>query len=205
MEPSFAPGAEPDPPDMPQVCLLSCSPHAGGSTDAVTGLLEQQLRACVDTVRLREYTIRPCIGCGYCSAHPGHCVFDTDDVPALFHRLHCADSLIVCLPVYFYGPPALLKGFIDRAQRFWAMPSPPATSRRPAFAAICAARTRGERLFEANLLILRCFLETLGFELRDPLLLRGVETPADIKPQALAQLQELASKASKNINKHTHE
>ncbi len=207
MEPPFAPGAEPDPPDThPQVCLLSCSPHAGGSTDAIAGLLEQALSPCasLDAVTLREHAIRPCTGCGHCTTHPGHCVLDGDDVPGLFRRLHRADTLILCLPVYFYGPPALLKGFIDRAQRFWAMPSPSATSRRPAFAAICAARTRGERLFEANLLILRCFLGALGFELRDPLLLRGVETPADITPQTLAQLQELASKAA-NPSANTHD
>ena len=185
MESPFPSRAELDPPEQtPHVCLLACSPHPDGSTDAAARLLEQALLsrgATVDRIRLREYAIHPCIGCGYCSAHPGHCVFDGDDVADLFRRMEHADSLILNIPVYFYGPPALLKGFIDRAQIFWEQRREGTrTPRRPAHAVLCAARTRGDRLFEANLLILRCFLDTLGFSLHEPLLLRGVERPTDL-------------------------
>ncbi|MFR4118698.1 MAG: flavodoxin family protein [Bilophila wadsworthia] len=97
----------------------------------------------MDRIRLREYAIHPCIGCGYCSAHPGHCVFDGDDVADLFRRMEHADSLILNIPVYFYGPPALLKGFIDRAQIFWEQRREGTrTPRRPAHATF-ARRVRG--------------------------------------------------------------
>lgn len=75
MESPFPSRAELDPPEQtPHVCLLACSPHPDGSTDAAARLLEQALLsrgATVDRIRLREYAIHPCIGCGYCSAHPG--------------------------------------------------------------------------------------------------------------------------------------
>ena len=91
MESPFPSRAELDPPEQtPHVCLLACSPHPDGSTDAAARLLEQALLsrgATVDRIRLREYAIHPCIGCGYCSAHPGHCVFDGDDVADLFRRM----------------------------------------------------------------------------------------------------------------------
>ena len=203
--------AELDPPEQtPHVCLLACSPHPDGSTDAAARLLEQALLsrgATVDRIRLREYAIHPCIGCGYCSAHPGHCVFDGDDVADLFRRMEHADSLILNIPVYFYGPPALLKGFIDRAQIFWEQRREGTrTPRRPAHAVLCAARTRGDRLFEANLLILRCFLDTLGFSLHEPLLLRGVERPTDLlHSQAIAQIERFGLEAAEQATRFYHE
>ena len=178
--------------------------------DAAARLLEQALLsrgATVDRIRLREYAIHPCIGCGYCSAHPGHCVFDGDDVADLFRRMEHADSLILNIPVYFYGPPALLKGFIDRAQIFWEQRREGTrTPRRPAHAVLCAARTRGDRLFEANLLILRCFLDTLGFSLHEPLLLRGVERPTDLlHSQAIAQIERFGLEAAEQATRFYHE
>lgn len=211
MESPFPSRAELDPPEQtPHVCLLACSPHPDGSTDAAARLLEQALLsrgAIVDRISLREYAIHPCIGCGYCSAHPGHCVFDGDDVADLFRRMEHADSLILNIPVYFYGPPALLKGFIDRAQIFWEQRREGTrTPRRPAHAVLCAARTRGDRLFEANLLILRCFLDTLGFSLHEPLLLRGVERPTDLlHSQAIAQIERFGLEAAEQATHFYHE
>ena len=211
MESPFPSRAELDPPEQtPHVCLLACSPHPDGSTDAAARLLEQALLsrgATVDRIRLREYAIHPCIGCGYCSAHPGHCVFDGDDVADLFRRMEHADSLIQNIPVYFNGPPALLKGFNDRAQIFWEQRREGTrTPRRPAHAVLCAARTRGDRLFEANLLILRCFLDTLGFSLHEPLLLRGVERPTDLlHSQAIAQIERFGLEAAEQATRFYHE
>ena len=69
MESPFPSRAELDPPEQtPHVCLLACSPHPDGSTDAAARLLEQTLLsrgATVDRIRLREYAIHPCIGCGF--------------------------------------------------------------------------------------------------------------------------------------------
>ena len=197
-------------PSRTNAARLPSGLHPDGSTDAAARLLEQALLsrgATVDRIRLREYAIHPCIGCGYCSAHPGHCVFDGDDVADLFRRMEHADSLILNIPVYFYGPPALLKGFIDRAQIFWEQRREGTrTPRRPAHAVLCAARTRGDRLFEANLLILRCFLDTLGFSLHEPLLLRGVERPTDLlHSQAIAQIERFGLEAAEQATRFYHE
>ena len=44
MESPFPSRAELDPPEQtPHVCLLACSPHPDGSTDAAARLLEQAL------------------------------------------------------------------------------------------------------------------------------------------------------------------
>ena len=83
-----------------------------------------------------------------------------------------------------------------------ALPFP----RRPAHAVLCAARTRGDRLFEANLLILRCFLDTLGFSLHEPLLLRGVERPDDLlHPHLIAQIERFGLEAAEQATRLHHE
>lgn len=209
MESPFPSRAEQNPPEQAtHVCLLACSPHPNGSTDAAARLLEQALSsrgAAVDRISLRDYTIHPCIGCGYCSSHPGRCAFDGDGAAGLFRRMERADCLILSIPVYFYGPPAQLKGFIDRAQLFGERQRTP-TPRRPAHAVLCAARTRGDRLFEANLLILRCFLDTLGFSLHEPLLLRGVERPDDLlHPHLIAQIERFGLEAAEQATRLHHE
>ena len=191
------------------VCLMACSPHTDGSSDAAARILEQALLSrgvAVDRLRLRDWKVRPCVGCGHCVAHPGVCVFDGDDAKELFHRIDRSDVLLLTVPVYFYGPPAQLKGFIDRAQALWTTHPEGSHAKRTARAVICAARTRGDRLFEANLLILRCFLDTLGFGLRDPLLLRGVEGPSELfHSPTLALIERLGLEAAEQAIHSHHE
>ena len=57
-----------------------------------------------------------------------------------------------------------------------------------------------------NLLILRCFLDTLGFSLHEPLLLRGVERPTDLlHSQAIAQIERFGLEAAEQATRFYHE
>ncbi|MEG2005049.1 MAG: flavodoxin family protein [Bilophila sp.] len=169
---------------MSTACILTGSPHVNGSSDAIARLLAQGLHkggVLAETLAVRDYRVQPCTACNHCARHPGICPLDAnDDAGTLFERLLQADTLFFVIPVYFYGPPALMKSFIDRAQKFWNRNTAPPPRPRLAQAVFCAARTKGDRLFEANQLILRCFLRALGFRLAEPLLLRGVENPQDL-------------------------
>lgn len=160
-----------------RLCVLACSPRAGGNSDTAAGLVSKaasEVGLAVDRLFLRDVAVRPCVSCGHCLKHPGECPLDAgDDAGRLFACLHAAEMLVIAAPVYFYGPPAGLKALIDRAQRFWA--AAPVRPQRPAAAVLCAGRARGERLFEASLLILRCFARALGRELAPPLLIRDVD------------------------------
>lgn len=157
--------------------MLACSPRAGGNSDTAAGLVRNaasEAGLTADLLFLRELAVRPCVSCGHCLTHPGECPLDAgDDGGRLFARMHAAETLVIAAPVYFYGPPAGLKALIDRAQRFWA--AGPTLPLRPAAAVLCAGRANGERLFEASLLILRCFARALGRELANPLLIRDVD------------------------------
>ncbi len=134
------------------------------------------------SLTLRDYRVAACVACGFCSKNPMCCSFDkqkNDEGSALLRRLFQAQALIVIAPVYFYGPPAQCKILIDRAQMIWeartrgVLQTP--SQHRPAYYACTAARTQGERLFEASGLILRSFLQHMAFTPQPPLLLRGLD------------------------------
>ncbi len=195
------------------VQILACSPHAGGSAETIASIIAEGVAASgisAPVVPLRTHLIRPCTGCGYCTHHPGDCMLDGDGDEALklLQSIRKNDLTIFVIPVYFYGPPALFKGLVDRAQRYWSQHENRSTetSRRNALAILCAARTRGEKLFEPNLLILRCFLNLLGLRLHSPLLLRGIETPADILGNAhvLSCLNDMGNQAARLIREQQH-
>lgn len=193
---------------MPSLCILACSPRRGGNSDAAARLAAQSAAASgveVDLIHLRDHKVRPCIACDFCLSHPGMCSLDDpgqDDAGLLFSRMQKADGLLLAAPVYFYGPPAQLKALIDRAQRFWALTAEAGDGiggPAPAFALLCAARLQGERLFDASLLIVRCFLRAVGRELTSSLLLRGLDGPRDLdrRPDLASQAEALGREAAR--------
>lgn len=188
---------------LKNLVILTCSPRLDGNCDTAANLVAKSAIDSglqVKTLFLREYTVRPCCACGHCTER-GECPLDqTDDAGVLFQNIQTADVLLVIAPIYFYGPPAHLKTLIDRSQRFWAQSSAKSHAQsqttfqnqkgRPAQIILCAGRTKGERLFDASLLILRCFLRTLDRCPTSPLLIRGVDARHDLinKPDLVQQV-----------------
>jgi len=68
--------------------------------------------AAVDKVLLSELDIAPCDACNACEA-TGDCVYD-DDMPALFDKMAGSQVWVLGTPVYWWGPSAQFKLFIDR-------------------------------------------------------------------------------------------
>ncbi|MDI6824386.1 MAG: flavodoxin family protein [Bacillota bacterium] len=91
------------------------SPRKGGNSDL---LLDAALNAAVgqgaraDKVYLYDLNIRPCCACEGCRAGDG-CVQD-DDMQLLYPKIWDADGLIIATPVYWWGPSAQTKAFLDR-------------------------------------------------------------------------------------------
>jgi multimeric flavodoxin WrbA len=65
-----------------------------------------------EMIDLADYHITPCTACDACSLN-GICVND-DDVPALLIRMHEADGIIFCSPVYIDNITGQMKIFFDR-------------------------------------------------------------------------------------------
>lgn len=93
------------------------SPRKGGNTEI---LVDEVLRGAgdagskVEKVFLNDLEIKPCqAACSdYCEER-GDCRID-DDMSPLYRRLHECEVIVLGTPVYWYGPSAQFKAFMDR-------------------------------------------------------------------------------------------
>ena len=158
--------------------ILSCSPRPHGNCEAVSRLLAGELGFPV--MRLASRSFKPCIACGYCDTRAGSCSLDKegDEARALLESL-CTSPAgfnVLVSPIYFYHLPALLKGLMDRSQRWWNVAEKPAQNTRLAVV-LLGARPRGDKLFAGALLSLKYMALTMGLELAEPLLLYSLDAP----------------------------
>lgn len=86
-------------------------------------LLEKSLEAAkalgaeVEIIRMADYNILPCIGCGECMNNKECPLLSNtkDDAKKLYDKCYEADSFIFAYPVYALLPPASVINFLDRA------------------------------------------------------------------------------------------
>jgi multimeric flavodoxin WrbA len=91
------------------------SPRRKGNTYIlVSKILEgaKEEGAVTDILFLNDLTIRECDGCHTC--WKGKPCSKKDDMNDLYPRIIESDVIVFGTPVYWYGPTALMKGFIDR-------------------------------------------------------------------------------------------
>jgi multimeric flavodoxin WrbA len=71
--------------------------------------------AVAETIYLRNYRVRHCLGCFACWVKtPGRCVQQDDMTEELFDRLLEADLAVLATPLYHYNMNARMKAFIER-------------------------------------------------------------------------------------------
>lgn len=101
---------------------VSGSPRLDGNTDILVKealrLLGERTGAATDFVRVADQRIEPCRGCRACMTL-GHCAIEGDDFEQLMARLRAADLLVLGAPVYWLGPPGVMKNFIDRTHGYY--------------------------------------------------------------------------------------
>ncbi len=91
------------------------SPRRGGNTET---LVDEVLRgaeeagALVEKVILSELDIAPCRACNTCR-RTGRCV-QQDDMPTVMEQMMRSDVWVLGTPVYWWGPSAQFKAFLDR-------------------------------------------------------------------------------------------
>jgi multimeric flavodoxin WrbA len=100
---------------MSKILGIMGSPRRSGNTHIlVSRILDSAQRhgADVQLVCLGDLAIRQCDGCHVCWK-TGKCA-KNDDMQALYPKLIEADAIVLGTPVYWYGPTAIMKAFIDR-------------------------------------------------------------------------------------------
>jgi multimeric flavodoxin WrbA len=91
------------------------SPRRGGNTETLVDEVlrgAQQAGAAVEKVLLSELDIAPCDACNACET-TGDCVYD-DDMPPLWDKMARSQVWVLGTPVYWWGPSAQFKLFLDR-------------------------------------------------------------------------------------------
>lgn len=103
-----------------KIFTIMGSPRRRGNTATTLGWLEEKLSAAgheIDRADIMDFKIGGCLGCYHCKKHPGEtpvCIQE-DDLCRLYERLIAADAVVYAVPLYFWGFPAQMKPFIDRA------------------------------------------------------------------------------------------
>ncbi len=100
---------------MIRVLAVVGSPRKGGNTDILVSRIGDGAGAAgaqVEIVRLGELQIRECDGCHACWR--GRPCSKNDDMRTLYANIAASEVLVLGTPVYWYGPTALMKAFIDR-------------------------------------------------------------------------------------------
>jgi multimeric flavodoxin WrbA len=100
---------------MPHILTIQGSPRKSGNTFTMLEAVLDGARAAGsngDIVQLGGLTIGECNGCHACW-NGRECPLG-DDMNSLFGKIAEADILVFGTPVYWFGPTALMKAFIDR-------------------------------------------------------------------------------------------
>ncbi len=100
---------------MKRILAVIGSPRRNGNTHILVSKIVEGARAngaVVDELFLGELTIHECDGCHAC--WKGKECSKNDDMRAIYPAIIQSDVIIFGTPVYWYGPTALMKAFIDR-------------------------------------------------------------------------------------------
>ncbi len=100
---------------MKNILGIVGSPRKHGNTHIlVSKILEgaEKAGASAELIFLNDLSIQECDGCHVC--WEGQFCCKQDDMNDLYPKIIASDVIIFGTPVYWYGPTALMKGFIDR-------------------------------------------------------------------------------------------
>ncbi len=91
------------------------SPRRGGNTEILVDEIlagAKRAGAKTETVFLNKLEIGPCLACNRCKRN-GTCA-QQDDMPALQKKMETSQLWVLGTPIYWWGPTAQFKAFIDR-------------------------------------------------------------------------------------------
>lgn len=166
------------------------SPRRGGNSEI---LLDKALAgakhggAQVEKVVLSQLNILPCDHCDNC-LNNGECTIN-DDMTLLYPKIHSADRFIFSFPIYFCGPPAQAKVFIDRCQSLWVEKVKLKRSFPIRYGLWIAVAGRKKTDFSPARATVKALFYVCGIKLVHELLLPGIEGYQEVLnyPQALEQ------------------
>lgn len=93
------------------------SPRKGGNSDMLVDAMirgAEEQGAEVEKVYLNDLYLRGCQACDACRGDVDDPCVSDDDMPAVHEKLRVCEALIIGTPIYYFGPSAQTKLFLDR-------------------------------------------------------------------------------------------
>lgn len=182
---------------MPNLLAVYGSPRRDGNTDVLLNSFLQGVKGSeygIERIVLRELCFSHCNECRGC-AKTGVCILK-DDMTPIYSKLLHYERLVMAFPVFFLGPPAQVKAFIDRAQSLWIRKyvlRKPEENRAPrkGFLLSVGGFQGSEKVFRCNISIVRSFYATCGFRYGGELLFGGIDKRGDVQKREDIHLQAL--------------
>ncbi len=158
------------------------SPRKNGNTDTLVSRILDGARdggASTETILLAEHKIEECNGCHACWKGKRLCC-KHDDMTNLYPRIIECDAIIFGTPVYWYGPTAIMKCFIDR---FVYFNCPDNRAKIRGKAAVIAVPFEDKTLETSNLVVdfFEKSLNYLEMRLVDKILVPGVTKRGEVR------------------------
>lgn len=102
-----------------------------------------------------------------------------DDMESLYEKVDEADIIFLATPIYFYGPSAQIKTFIDRFQARWSRKYMLKTRFRQGEKRygylLSTAATHGKKLFDGPILIAKSYFDAIDVAYGGSFVVRGVD------------------------------
>ncbi len=97
------------------VLIIHASPRRKGITSTLLSEIEAAITPehKIETIRIHDLNMKPCIGCMKCRPDK-LCILPRDDAHILAEKLRWSDFIIIGCPVYWGNMPGTLKLFFDR-------------------------------------------------------------------------------------------
>jgi multimeric flavodoxin WrbA len=156
----------------PSLVTFFGSPRPGGNTDSLAAAVMDGAReagCAVEGFTLRSLKIHPCTGCGNCGKKGRRCIF-RDDGDLLYDAMAAADIFLFATPVYWYGPTAIMKAFLDRLVVFNTVEARPQVRGKKALL-VAAWEEKGMRAAEPMISLFELGFEYLELVFADRLLI----------------------------------
>ena len=150
--------------NAPRLLAMVGSPRKEGNCAALVDeatAAAAAVGAIVDVVHLHDLSIRPCSACNGCRQEVNgqrRCIV-ADDMQPLYRRLTAMDALLIATPVYWWGPSAQTKLFVDR---WYGVPDRPTTFGGKPLAVIVASGAGSSAMAEHVLSPFRSIAAYLG-------------------------------------------
>ncbi|MFA6471938.1 MAG: flavodoxin family protein [Candidatus Latescibacterota bacterium] len=169
---------------MKKIMGVVGSPRKNGNTHILVSTILQGAQESgneTDIILLGDHKIKECTGCHAC--WKGRICPRHDDMNDLYSRIIECDALILGTPVYWFGPTALMKAFIDRFVYFNCPENRAKITGKPVLLAI-PLEDENPDTYTPVVEFFRKSIDYLHMNLADMIIAPGVGRKGEIREQA---------------------